>query len=268
VVAVGAAYMVATSWPALFRKNSIRNGDAASEAPTWCITLLSGSLFALAVRPLIATLSLSPPGLVISLWLLLFVLGFLLSMIEAVAFSDGPSPLRPRHFLGAMAAAAAAALAAGTLIPAPTFGSLTRNLQLWADHFGTTRLLLRIVGAAVAFMVAYCFIGSLTWPFVRPYYTDPKLGLRLRIPSGPTVILLQLARGLLAVLALSPLLASSSAHGFDWWTRFSLALATTSGVIPLLGATRWPIRLRITHGVEIVVFALVYALALGRIFGA
>lgn len=219
----------------------------------------------MAVGPLIASLHLSTHWLILALWLLLFVLGFLLSMIEAKAFADGPSPVRVRHVFGAMVASAVVALVTGLLIKAPSPGSLSVNLGQWVDTFEWHGLALRLLGTAVAFMVAYCVIGSVTWRFVRPFYEDPKLGLRLRIPSGPLVVLLQLGRGLLAILALAPLIASSSAHGFDWWARFALALAVTSGVIPLLGAADWPKYLRVVHGVEIVVFYLVYAFALWRI---
>jgi len=36
---------------------------------------------------------------------------------------------------------------------------------------------------------------------------------------------------------------------------------------PDLGAAGWPTTLRVAHGIEIVVFALVYAFALGQILG-
>lgn len=221
----------------------------------------------MAVSPLIASLHLSTPWLMLSLWLLLFVMGFLLSMIEATAFSEGPKPVRIRDVIGAMAASAIAATVTAFLIKAPSPGSLPVNLGQWTNTFGWSGLVLRSLGAATAFMVAYCVIGSVAWRLVRPYYQDASLGLRLRIPSGRTVVALQMGRGMLAILALTPLLASSSAHGIDWWARFAFALAITSGVIPLLGAAGWPARLRVVHAVEIVVFALVYTFALGRIFG-
>jgi len=267
VLGVGVAYAIATSLPALLGKKALETRAAGRTQPGWFMALISGGLFALAVRPVIASLTLSTHSLMLSLWLLLFVLGFLLSMIEAVAFSEGPSPIRMGHVGGAMVAAAAAAVAAGFLIKPPTSGSLVTNLEAWVDRFGWTNLAIRVVGTAVAFMVAYCVIGSVAWYFVRPYYTDPKFGLRLRVPRGPVIILLQLGRGLLAVLALAPLIASSSAQGFDWWRRFSIALAVTSGVIPILGAAGWPRYLRVVHGLEIVVFALVYAFALWKILG-
>lgn len=235
--------------------------------PGWGVSLVSGLLFAVAVHPLIASLHLSTLWLALSLWLLLFVPGFLLSMIEATVFSEGPQPVRIRDVMGAMAASAVAASVTACFFKAPSSGSLVTNLGQWINTFGWAGLVARSLGAAVAFMVAYCAIGSVAWRFVRRYYQDPSLGLRLRVPSGRLVIVLQLGRGLLAILALTPLMASSSAHGFDWWKRFALALAITSGVIPLLGAAGWPVRLRVIHAVEIVVFALVYTFALWRIFG-
>jgi hypothetical protein len=227
---------------------------------------VAGCLFALAVRPIVASLHLSTPGLILSLWLLLFVLGFLLSMIEAWAFADGPSPVGTRDVLGALAASAVVASVAGLMIRSASPGSLLTNVRQWIEPFGWRGFAVRLFCADLAFMVAYCVIGTVAWRFVRPYYSDPKLGLRLRVPSGPVVVLLQLGRGLLALVALLPLLASSSARGFDGWVRFSLALAVTSGVVPLLGAAGWPAYLRVVHGVEIVVFDLVFAFALWKLF--
>ena len=267
VVAVGVACSAVAILPGLSRsQGSQRDKERRNLRQAWLASFLTGCLFALAVTPLVASLHLSTGWLILALWLLLFVLGFLLSMIEAKVFTEGPSPVRLRDLAGAMLASAAAASAAGCSIQASSPGSLSANFGRWIDSFGYTGLAIRLLGADVAFMVAYCVIGSVAWHFVRPYYEDPKFGLRLRVPSGALVISLQLGRGLLAVLALSPLLASSSAHGFDWWARFSLALAVTSGVIPLLSAEGWPTYLRVVHGVEIVVFALVYAFALSRIF--
>src|SRR5436190_17601862 len=265
VLGVGIAYALSTALPTLLGRRASGARAAGHRQPHWILSLIAGCLFALAVRPVIASLTLSTVGLMLSLWLLLFVLGFLLSMIEAVAFSEGPSPIRMRDVGGAMFAAAVVAVAAGCLIHPPSSGSLIANLERWLVRFEWTNLGLRLAGTAVAFMLAYCVIGSVAWRFVRPYYTDPKFGLRLRIPRGPVIILLQLGRGLLAILALAPLIASSTAHGFDWWWRFALALAVTSGVVPLLGAAGWPTTLRVAHAIEIVVFALVYAFALGQI---
>jgi NAD(P)-dependent dehydrogenase (short-subunit alcohol dehydrogenase family) len=197
-------------------------------------------LFVLAARPVVQTLTLTTVDVIVALWLLLFVFGFLLSMIEAAAFTAGPSPVDARQVLGAMVGSGAVAAVAGLLMRTPTDVSLVANVHAWIDRYGAANLLFRLTGTAVAFMVAYCVIGSATWPFVRRFYTDPSFGLRLQVPRGPVIIALQLARGVLAALALVPLLASTSAHGLDWWRRFGLVLAVTSGVIPLLLASGWP----------------------------
>ena len=262
MLAVGAAFAAAGALPEVLLR--WRSGAGRQRVSTLA-ALASGCLFALAVRPVVASLHLSVPGTFVALWLLLFVLGFCLSMSEAIAFSEGPSPIRIQHFLGALFTSVVAAGTCALLMRAPSGGSLVANLETWLDRYGWSERAMRLFGTAVAFMVAYCVIGSVTWRFVRPYYTDPKLGLRLRVPPGPIVVLLQIGRGLLTVCALAPLLAASSAHGLDWWTRFAPALAVTCGVIPLLSAAGWPVYLRVVHAIEIVVFALVYAFALGRI---
>jgi len=268
-LAVGLAYSAAAGLPSFLLAQRARDGVARGigKGSGAVAMFLSGCLFAISVRPLVATLELSVPGVMLALWLLWFVFGLLLSMIEANVFTEGPGPIRGRDVLGAMVATAIGATVAGGVIGAVATGSLAGNIARWIDGFGWQELALRLLGAAVAFMVAYCVIGSIVWRFVRRYYEDPKFGLRLRVPRGSRIILLQLGRGLLAVLALTPLLASTTAHGFVGWTRFALALAVTGGVLPLLGAAGWPVYLRVAHAVEIVVFEVVYASALWWILG-
>ena len=254
MLAVGGAYCVAT-----FRLRT---------RPRWGASFMSGSLLALVTHPLVGSLRLSPAGLGVALWLLFFVVGFLLSMIEAVVFTEGPSSIGMRDVGGAAVISAVAAVVAALVMKPASPGSVVENLRRWVEAFGWTECALRVVLMAVAFMVAYNVIGSLTWPFVRPYYTDPKHGLRLRIPRAGVIIPLQVGRGLIAAIALAPLIASSTTQGMTWWGQFSLALAVTAGVVPLLNAVAWPIYLRVAQGVEIVVFSVVHAFALWRILAA
>lgn len=257
----------ALGWLADFISTAGRSAQKTRRGETGIRLLVTGFLFALAMGPLVATLKLGRFDLFLSLWLWLFVLGFCLSMIEAVVFTEGPSPIQRRHVLGIFGASAIVGGICAVILSPSAVGSAIDNIKDWGDRLGWVRFGACLVGTAIAFMVAYCTIGSVAWHFVRPYYTDPKYGLRLRIPSGPYIILLQLGRGIIAIFAIVPVIASSSAHGWDWWARCALALSVTMGVNPLVQATEWPMYLRVAHGIEIVVFACVYSFAVGMILG-
>ena len=43
---------------------------------------------------------------------------------------------------------------------------------------------LNVAAAAIAYMVAYCVLGTIAWRFVREFYTDPVHGLHLRVSSA------------------------------------------------------------------------------------
>ncbi len=224
-------------------------------------------LFLPGAAPLCATLELSFSGLAIALGLALLVLGYLLSMIEATVFSDGPGPVRPIHVAGAVVVAGVIGPVTAGIVGGQGAGTLEANLGAWFSGAAVEVLLLRMALTACAFMVTYCVVGSVAWQFVKPYYDNPDSPLRLRVPGGGEVILLQLIRGCLAVAALLPLLVSSSASGGNLAWRLAVFLAMTQGVIPLLAAGGWPVRLRWVHGIEIVVFAGVWAFAAVGILG-
>ncbi len=81
----------------------------------------------------------------------------------------------------------------------------------------------------------------------------------LRVPGGPTIIVLQTVRGLLTTMTLFPLIAIIPASDMIWWLELSLLLAAIMAIGPLIMATRWPARLRLIHAIEISVFAVVYS---------
>lgn len=85
------------------------------------------------------------------------------------------------------------------------------------------------------------------------------MGLKLRVPSGPVVILLQMTRGFVTALALVPLAAAVPTADTSWWLKLSLLLAAVMAIAPLLMATNWPVKLRVTHAIEISVFAVFYS---------
>ncbi len=224
--------------------------------------LATGCILALALRPLVGSLRLGSLGVTASVWMFLLLLTFLLNMIEITVFTEGRSPVRLRDVIGAVLVSGVTASAVGAVTTTAAPGALMKNLAEWFNAFGWKEGVGRVLGAAVAYMVAYIVIGSATWPLVRSYYSNPSTGLRLRVPSGGVIIPLQTGRGLFVTLAVLPLAASTAAHGWDWGLRFWLALSASGAVVPLVLAREWPLRLRLIHGVEITVFFMVLTPAL------
>lgn len=247
--AVGAVYAAAharVSW--LDRARTTSTTRTRSEV---FASFAAGCLLVASVQPLVDVLHLSRLELFLALWSLCFVIGFLLIAIEAAVFTAGPAPLRPVHLLGALGLTAVASGIVAALVEPAATGSLVQNFQRSVASLGTGQWWLRIALAAVVYMVAYCVLGSITWYFVKPYYDDPKLGLKLRVPGGKVIITLQLGRGLAATLALLPLIVSVGIERAVWWPQMALALAMVGAVVPLVNAHDWPLRLRIAHALEI-----------------
>lgn len=228
------------------------------------VPVLSALLVLAGVYPLASVLDLSVPWMATALFVMIFVCGFLLHAIEASVFNAGR--VRRRDVAGACALAVVAAVIIALFVMSPSSGTVARHVAGWFADNGTTGAWLRIALSAVSFMVVYNMIGSATWPLVRNYYEDPKYGLNLRVPRGRTVILLQLGRGLLATLALLPVLTSSLIDGVQWWGRLAVAFAMLAAIVPLVSAVNWPVRLRVIHAVEITLFALVQTFAWWKLF--
>lgn len=183
--------------------------------------------------------------------------GFILHAIESL-FYFKERILGSREWIGGTLMFLAIGLVAAMVIPVDQSGGFQANLSAWfAEHKYPGFL---IAYATLTFMVTYCVIGSATWPFVRSYYDDPDSSFSLCVPSGRLVIGLQIFRGLLATLAVLPLLAAIDAQTSFVWVWLSLLISTsyTFAIAPMLQAPdNWPLRLRVIHAIEIVCFAAI-----------
>jgi hypothetical protein len=231
--------------------------------PRWPVTLLSGILLGGAARWFAGTLSLGALDLALSLWAIFFLLGFLLSAIEATVFSAGRGPIRRSDIVGALLLNGILATVSGLLMATPTGTETTvlQQIDQGIRSLGWEQFTLRTAGAAIAYMVAYCVLGSIAWRFVRPYYTDPAHGLQLRVPSARIILPLQVGRGLIASLVLLPFVVGVS-QGISWWCGLSVSLAVVTAIVPVLNARDWPPYLRFVHGVEISIFCFAQAASL------
>jgi hypothetical protein len=224
----------------------------------------SVALTTIAVGTIVASTSMTSWSTVLALWLFLFVTGFVLHTIEARVFSEGPSTIGRREFAGAAVLALLFGVG-GAFLARESSLTFQDVLRQYVEHNGFGHATLQVALCAISYMVAYCVIGSATFPFVRPYYEGPDRVMNLRVPSGSLVIALQLGRGLLATLALLPLIAAGFPGAPFAWLRVAIVWAITGAIVPLLNAEGWPWRLRAIHALEITIFAAVQSYAWWRL---
>jgi hypothetical protein len=128
-------------------------------------------------------------------------------------------------------------------------------------------LIWRVALAWLGYVPIYYLIGLLVVPFTKSYYEDPSHSLGLVLPPLGVILLMQVARGGLFLLAVLPVL-------FGWrGTRTSLWLWTGALIFlpvaaPILFQSYWlPAVVRIPHCVELFVDSFLqaglYALLLG-----
>jgi hypothetical protein len=135
---------------------------------------------------------------------------------------------------------------------APALATLLKQRPLWSWVW-------RSLLVAVMYVPTYLTFGSLIYPIVKPYYTNPAYGLNLTTPALGPFIVLELVRGLLYVVALLPVLAVT--RGSRWQTLLYVFVFT--GMFnswQLVANLTWPAQLRFAHTAEITGDVLVQSL--------
>ncbi len=122
----------------------------------------------------------------------------------------------------------------------------------------------RAVVVWLAFPVIYVFFGMLAAPFVVPVYEAQDFGLKL--PGWGTMLPVALCRSALYLAVTIPLLFTWSRSRRSLFWTLSVVFFGMMGLIGLLSATFFPPVLRITHSIEILGDALVYASLLIALF--
>jgi hypothetical protein len=124
--------------------------------------------------------------------------------------------------------------------------------------------LLRVAVAWLAFPVIYIFFGMLAAPLVVPVYQTQDFGLTL--PGFGTMIPVALVRSALYLAVTMPILVTWSRSRRSLLWSLAVAFFAMMGLIGLLSATFFPPVLRITHTIEILGDAIVYAWLLVALF--
>jgi hypothetical protein len=129
------------------------------------------------------------------------------------------------------------------------FGARTAGQWAW-----------RLAAAVCAFPLIYWSFGMMVAPFVLEYYRQGQFGLTL--PSIGVVVLVQLGRSSLFLLAVLPVLVmwSGSRRRLVW--TLGLAFYVLVGLFGMIQGYWLPPALRISHNLEILADSFVHALAI------
>jgi hypothetical protein len=115
----------------------------------------------------------------------------------------------------------------------------------------------RVVVVWLAFPVIYIFFGMLAAPVVVPVYQTQDFGLTL--PGFGTMLPVALGRSALYLAVTIPILVTWSRSRRSLYWALAIGFFAMMGLIGLLTATFFPPVLRITHSIEILGDAIVYA---------
>ena len=118
----------------------------------------------------------------------------------------------------------------------------------------------RIAAAVCAFPLIYWTFGLMIAPAVRPYYEQGQFGLAL--PSATTIILVQLLRSTLFLVATLPVLIAASGPRRPLVLALGLAFYVLVGLFSMIQTYWLAPTLLVLHNLEIFADSMVYTLAL------
>lgn len=243
--------------------------SAAGDAVTWlsaALSVLGGVLLALVFAWLVPRLTPSRWTVVAVLGFSLFVVEFVVNMVEGYFFSTVFASLG-----SLLAALPAAALVAGlqavlavTLVPAAGSGlRLRAALAAYSRNRALPGWILRWVVAAVLYFPVYFAFGAIFGPMVLAYYSSSGTGLVL--PDPPTIMAVELVRGAIYVLALFPVLAILRWEQRAAFFAVAALVYIPGSLLPLITRTWLPIQVITLQSLELLGDAVVYAFIVSRI---
>jgi hypothetical protein len=218
------------------------------------LAVLAGLLGAVTIGPLAQRLPLPFASRLAVVTLLIYLLGTVTNLVEAVLFIKGSSALVP--VTGAILALGLAVPTTLLWPPADTNRTVGGALRGTLTSRPWWSWAWRIPLAAVLWVPVYFIFAAADAPFVHIYYH--QTGTTFTIPSTGTLALAELSRGLLHALVLGALAALLGRNRRTSWFWLALAFATLNAWLPLVQRADWPYYLRAANIVEITCDAVVY----------
>jgi hypothetical protein len=188
------------------------------------------------------------------IWLMLFVVQMFSNLLEGVFFTTVLSTLS--LFVGVILISGLVTLAesvvASFVFPAAgTAKSFRVAFSTYLKGRTASSWAWRVALSAAVYLPIYFAFGAIISPYVLPYYTNPENGLGLVVPGFQIILPLELARGLLYILALIPIIASITLPRTKMYVAVLGLLYVAGAYIPVVGIGTLPIFLRMIHGMEI-----------------
>jgi hypothetical protein len=180
-----------------------------------------------------------------------YILFYLVNLLDAFLFN--PMTNMSTGFFSNLFPAAATGLVVAALWKPP--GDATRSYPAKKRE----GLPWRVALAWLGYVPIYYLIGLLVVPFTRDYYTDPSHSLGLVLPPLGVILLMQVVRGGLFLLAVLPVIFGwrGSRTGLWLWTGALIFFAVAA---PILFQSYWlPAAVRVPHAVELLVDSLLQA---------
>jgi len=143
--------------------------------------------------------------------------------------------------------------------------SLSEMLRSFFSTHSSRWWILRIFVAGALYLPVYLFFGALFSPIIVPFYTDPSYGLELVIPPFEIIVPLEIARGIVYVILLIPVIASVNLDRRKQSLLLAAILFCVGALPGLLANQMWPVLLRLAHGLEIAADSLVYGYVILKI---
>ncbi len=218
------------------------------------LSLVAGAVGAVTIGPLGRRLRLALVPRLAVVALLCYAIGTLSNEVEALLFIKGSSPL----ILVAGAVLALGLAVAVVLLYRPADASDRVGAAL-RDTLATRHWwswVWRIAVASIVWVPVYLLFAAADAPFVHRYYHET--GTPFTIPSGGTLMLAELSRGLLHAVVLGTLAALLRRDRRTTWFWLALAFAVLNAWLPLIQHTDWPYYLRAANLVEVTCDAVLY----------
>ena len=192
-------------------------------------------------------------------WLALFIIQWFTTMIEGYFFTTilGEALLLAAAMFGLLISFLHALFIGFIFPPNSTDRSLGTEIKSYFAERPWYDSLWRFVLTAVLYLVIYYGIGTLISPIVLPFYLD--MGTGLTVPPVWLILVVEISRGLLYILALLPLLVSLKVETKAVYLLLAFALYLPS-IAMFLPNPIFPVLLRIIHGLfEILIDSLLIA---------
>ena len=191
-------------------------------------------------------------------WFMLFMIQWFTTMIEGYIFTTilTEALLLAAAMFGLLVSFLHALFFGFLFPPNATDKSLQNEFRNYFAERSWFHWFWRLVLTAVLYLVIYYGIGTLISPIVLPFYLD--MGTDLTIPPVWLILVVEVSRGFLYILALLPVLVSLQLENKQLYLLLAFALYLPSIAI-FLPNPAYAVLLRIIHGLfEILVDSLLF----------